>query len=275
MLTRLADNKSAMEFMENHKYSHAILFNFTTGDGAKIDGQMIKPFDFDSTKKYPVVFDVYGGPNSQDVFDAFSSYWWHQWLAQAGYIVVDINNRGNANYSRDFMKVVYDHLGKWESNDYVEALKYLSDLSYVDTGKTAIMGVSYGGYITLYTMLMHPGIFKVGIANSAVTDWSLYDDIYTERYMGLKDENESGYKESSNIENAKNLQGKLLLIHSTMDDNVHVQNTMQFLTALTAAGLDADLRIYPPGGHGAAYNFQSYKLIYEVTLEYLKKELSY
>lgn len=273
MLTKLEDNKGVTKYLEDHKYSPNNIFSFTTGDGIKIDGRMTRPFDFDSTKKYPVVFDVYGGPNSQDVFDAFDIYWWNQWLAQEGFIIVDINNRGNANYGRDFMKIVYEHLGKLESNDYVETLNYLSGLSYVDTSNAAIMGTSYGGYITIFTMLTHPGCFKAGIANSAVTDWFLYDDIYTEKYMGLKDENVTGYKESSNVENAGNLLDKLLIIHSAMDDNVHLQNTMQFLTALTDAGKDADLRIYPDGGHGAIYNLESYMLIYKVTDNYLKRYL--
>jgi dipeptidyl-peptidase 4 len=273
MITNLQDNNSVKEFIKSHKYSPTVLFNFTTSDGTKLDGEMIKPFDFDSTKKYPVVFDVYGGPNSQDVFNSFAFSGWDQWLAEQGYLVVDINNRGNANYGSKFMKVVYDHLGKWESNDYVETLKYLSSLSYVDTSKTAIMGTSYGGYITLYTLLTHPGEFKVGIANSAVTDWQLYDDIYTERYMGLKDENAEGYEQSSNITHAKDLEGKLLMIHSTMDDNVHVQNTMQMLTAFANADKDVDLRIYPPGGHGAAYSLGSFLLMHSVYNDFLKRYL--
>jgi dipeptidyl-peptidase-4 len=155
----------------------------------------------------------------------------------------------------------------------VETLKYLSSLPYADTSRSAIMGTSYGGYITLYTMLTNPGVFKVGIANSAVTSWLLYDDIYTERYMGLKDENEEGYKESSDIEYAANLDSKLLIVHSMMDDNVHVQNTMQMLTALTKAGKDADLRIYPPGAHGATYNMSSYMLLLKVYNDYLERYL--
>lgn len=273
ILAKMQDNKSVTKFLAEHKYSPVNLLSFAADDGTKLDVSLFKPFDFDSTKKYPVVFDVYGGPGSQDVSNTFAVYGWQQWLAQQGYLVVDVNNRGNANYGKNFMKVVYDHLGKWESNDYVETLHYLSGFQFVDTSKTAIMGTSYGGYITLYTMLTHPGVFKVGIANSAVTDWQLYDDIYTERYMGLKDENEEGYKESSNVEHAGDLQGKLLMIHSAMDDNVHIQNTMQFLTALTNAGKDADLRIYPPGAHGAAYNLASYMLMLNVYNDYLERYL--
>ena len=272
-ITTLEDNEGVSRFIEFHKYSPAKLFSFTTSDDTKIDGEMILPFDFDSTRKYPVIFDVYGGPGSQGVFNAFEADGLRQWLAQNDYVIVDINNRGNGDYGSKFMKVVYEQLGKWESNDYTEAMKYLSSFTFIDTTHTAIMGTSYGGYITIYTMLMHPGIFKTGMANSAVTDWRLYDDIYTERYMGLKDENSEGYDKSSNVHNAGKLDGNLLIVHSTMDDNVHVQNTMQLLTALANAGKDADLRIYPPGGHGAFYSITNYMLMLNVYFDYLEEHL--
>ncbi len=273
MISKLEDNKSVKDYVENHKYSPRELFSFKTSDGVNIDCYMIKPFDFDSTKKYPVVFAIYGGPGSQAVYNAFETNGFHQYLAQEGYIVVDVNNRGTANYGSDFMKIVYKQLGKWESNDFEETAKYLSAKSYVDPEKMAIMGTSYGGYISAYTITTHPDVFKVGIANSPVTDWRLYDDIYTERYMGLLNENKDGYVQSATMTHADSLQGKLLLVHSAMDDNVHIGNTMQLLTALTNAGKDADLRIYPPGAHGAAYNFPSYILINQIYFQYLERYL--
>src|SRR5690606_14711009 len=184
---------------------------------------------------------------------------------QQGYIVVGVNNRGTNNYGRAFMKTVYGELGKWESHDFAETARYLAKLPYVDRNRIGIMGTSYGGYSTVYTMEMYPDIFSVGIANSAVADWRLYDTIYTERYMGLLGDNLSGYEQSSAVENAAKLDGHLLMIHSMMDDNVHPQNTMQLLTAFTNAGKDVDLRIYPPGRHGAAYDFASYRLIQQVS----------
>jgi dipeptidyl-peptidase-4 len=135
------------------------------------------------------------------------------------------------------------------------------------------MGTSYGGYSTVYTMEAYPDIFKVGVANSAVTDWRLYDNIYTERYMNTPALNPAGYDSSSAVKNAKALTGRLLLIHSMMDDNVHPQNTMQLLTAMTNAGHDVDTRIYPPGRHGAAYNGQSSQLIMQVTDQFLAEHL--
>jgi len=273
VLKMLEDNNGVSEFVKTHAYSAPEYFKFKTTDGVSLDGYIIKPFNFDPTKKYPVVMTVYGGPESHDVFNSFSADIWQQWLAQSGYIVADVNNRGIANYGSAFMKVVYKQLGKWESNDFVETANYLAKMPFVDGNKMAIMGTSYGGYSTTYTLLTHPGVFKVGIANSPVADWRLYDDIYTERYMAPLNENEEGYKNSSDITHAANLKDHLLLIHSMSDDNVHPSNTMQLLTALTNAGKDAELRIYPPGAHGAVYNWQSYILASDVSFQFLERYL--
>jgi len=272
-LRTMENNAATTTWLATHAYSPAEIFSFTTSDGARIDGSIIKPIPFDPNKRYPVIFDVYGGPGSQYVYNQFAANVWRQWLAQQGYIVVDVNNRGNNNYSSAFMKVVYKQLGKYEALDFAEAAKYLGKQTYVDPKRVAIMGTSYGGYSTVYTMEMYPEIFPVGVANSAGTDWRLYDTIYTERYMGLLGDNQKGYVESSAVEQAAKMRGNLLLIHSMMDDNVHPQNTMQLLTALTNAGRDAELRIYPPGRHGAAYNAQSARLIRQVTFGYLERHL--
>jgi dipeptidyl-peptidase 4 len=273
LLKQLEDNHGVSEFISKHAYSPQTMFRFRTSDGVDIDGYMIRPFHFDSTKKYPVVMTVYGGPESHDVFNQFAVDGWQQWLAQNGYICVNINNRGVANYGSKFMKIVYKQLGKWESNDFTEAAHYLATLPYVDSSRMAIMGTSYGGYSTTYTLLTHPGVFKAGIANSPVTDWRLYDDVYTERYMAPLNDNPEGYKNSSDMTHAARLKDHLLLIHSMSDDNVHPANTMQLLTALTDAGKDADLRIYPMGAHGAAYNLQSFVLISTVSYEFLERYL--
>ncbi len=273
MIKKLEDNKSVTAFLKTHEYSPTELFRFTTSDGVKLDCSMIKPFNFDSLKKYPVILSIYGGPESHSVYNSFNRSGFDQFLAQQGYIIVDVNNRGNANYGSAFEKIVYKQLGKWESHDFAETAKYLATLPYVDPSNMAIMGTSYGGYSTTYTMVTHPGVFKLGIANSPVTDWRLYDDIYTERYMSVPKDNEEGYKNSSVMTYADSLQGRLLLVHSTMDDNVHVRNTMQLLTALINSGKDADLRIFPHGAHGAAYSFASYLLMLNVYDHYLNRYL--
>ncbi|HTR31099.1 MAG TPA: S9 family peptidase [Puia sp.] len=272
-LKLLEDNHEVGEFTSAHFYSPKVLFRFRTSDGTDLDAYMIKPMNFDSTRKYPVVLTIYGGPESHAVYNSFESDGWQQWLAQQGYISVDINNRGISNYGSKFMKVVYRQLGKWESQDFTDAAAYLGSLPYVDKDRIGIMGESYGGYATTYTVLTHPDVFKVAIANSPVTDWRLYDDIYTERYMGLPADNADGYRNSSDMTHAANLHAHLLLIHSMLDDNVHPANTMQLLTALTDAGKDADLRIYPPGAHGAAYSWESWILLNQVSFEYLERYL--
>jgi dipeptidyl-peptidase-4 len=270
-LRTMESNGATTQWLATHQYVAPEIFSFTTSDGVKIDASMIKPPSFDPAKKYPVVFAIYGGPGSQGVYREFSASGWNQWLAQNGYIVVDVNNRGTNNYGRDFMKVVYKQLGQYESHDFAEAAKYLKTLPYVDGARIAIMGGSYGGYSTMYTMEMYPDLFSVGMSNSGVADWRLYDTIYTERYMSVLGDNEAGYQRSSVVENAPKLQGHLLMIHSMMDDNVHPQNTMQLFTAFTNAGKDIEERIYPPGHHGAAYNAQSAQLIQQVEFDFLNR----
>jgi dipeptidyl-peptidase-4 len=272
-LRTLENNAAVSTWLQTHAYSPVEIFSFTTSDGAHVDGSIVKPIPFDPGKRYPVIFDIYGGPGSQQVYNAFSTSGWTQWLAQEGYIIVGVNNRGTNNYGSAFMKVVYKHLGKYEALDFAEAARYLAKQSYVDSKRVAIIGTSYGGYSTVFTMEAYPELFPVGVANSAVGDWRLYDTIYTERYMSLLSDNSSGYLESAPIEQAPKMRGNLLLIHSMMDDNVHPQNTMQLLTALTNAGRDADLRIYPPGRHGAAYSGMSARLIRQVTDSYLARYL--
>ena len=273
LLRSMDDNARVDAWLETHAYSPVKLFDFTTSDGTRLDGSMVLPVPFDSTQRYPVVMAIYGGPGSQQVYDAFDASGWTQWLAQQGYIVVGLNNRGTANYSRDFMKIVYRDLGHWEANDFAEAAKWLGGQRYVDGSRIAIMGTSYGGYSTVFSMLAKPDVFRVGIANSPVTDWRLYDTIYTERYMGLLEDNPGGYSASSAVENAAKLAGRLLLVHSMMDDNVHPINTMQLLTALTNAGRDVDLRIFPPGAHGAAWNASSFMLMYRTYFQFLEQHL--
>ncbi len=272
-LRTLENNAATMKWLETHAYSPVETFSFTTSDGARLDGSMIKPVPFDPNKRYPVIFDIYGGPGSQQVYDQFAFSGWQQWLAQEGYVIIGLNNRGTNNYGSSFMKVVYKQLGKYEALDFAEAARYLARQTYVDPNRVAIIGTSYGGYSTVYTMEMYPELFPVGVANSAVGDWRLYDTIYTERYMGLLGDNLKGYVESAPIEQAAKMRGHLLLIHSMMDDNVHPQNTMQLLTALTNAGRDAELRIYPPGRHGAMYNGASARLVRQVTDAFLARYL--
>jgi dipeptidyl-peptidase-4 len=206
------------------------------------------------------------------VYNEFEVNGFNQYLSQQGFIVANVNNRGSGGYGRDFEKIVYENLGYWEAKDFAETATYLAEnYRWVDGNRMAIRGHSYGGYMSALTMVLHPGVFQLGIVAAPVTDWRLYDTIYTERYMGLPDENEEGYNRSSVMAHVSNLEGRLLIVHSAMDENVHMQNTMQLLTALTNAGKDADLRIYPPGNHSVAYNVQSSILLHQTYFDFLEK----
>ncbi len=273
LIKSLETNIKVKDYVASHEYTPKELTSFMTSDGQRIDISIIKPFNFDPAKKYPVVLDIYGGPGAQSVYNEFATTGWHQWLAQTGYIVVGVNNRGSGGYGRDFEKVVYEKLGKYESQDFAETAAYLAKQPWVDGSRMAIRGHSYGGYTSSYTMLTHPGVFKVSLVGAPVTDWRLYDSIYTERYMGVLPENEEKYKVSAVSPYARNLTGKMFIAHSTMDENVHVRNTFQLMNALEDAGKDADLRIYPPGAHGVAYNPTSSLLLYSQYTTYLENNL--
>ena len=263
-IATLEANEQVQDFVRARAYSPTELFSFTTTDGVELDGSMVRPPNFDPSQRHPVVISIYGGPGSQQVYNEWANDGWSQYLAQQGYIVVGLNNRGSGNYGRDFMEIVYGELGRWEANDFAELARWLATQPGVDGERMAILGASYGGYMAITTLLRHPGVFRLGVANSPLTDWRLYDTIYSERYLGLLPEGDAGYEASSVLAKVEALEDQLLLIHSGMDENVHPQNTMQLLTALASAGKDAELRFFPPGAHGAAFDFASYVTMHEV-----------
>ena len=275
LLSTLEANAEVEAYVKARAYSPAGLFSFTTSDGVELDGSMVRPPNFDPTRRHPVVVSIYGGPGSQQVYDQWETDGWHQYLAQQGYIVVGLNNRGSGNYGRDFMEVVYRELGEWEANDFAELARWLAVQPWVDGDRMAIQGTSYGGFMAISTLLRHPGVFKLGIANSPATDWRLYDTIYTERYMGLLGENPDGYQGSSTLNWVEALEDQLLLVHSGMDENVQPQHTMQLLTALARAGKDAELRFFPPGAHGAAFDFASFVTMTEVYTNALCEQIAF
>ncbi len=272
-LKTLVENRRVKQYIGEYNYSPRELFSFTTEDGQQLDGYMIRPPDFDPEHAHPLILMIYGGPSSQGVYNQFETNAWIQYLAQEGFIIANVNNRGSGGYGRDFEKIVYENLGKWETYDVAQTAKYLGSYDWVDQNRMAIRGHSYGGYVAALSMVLHPGVFQVGLVGAPVTDWRLYDTIYTERYMGLLEENEENYINSSVMEHARNFAGNMLVAHSSMDENVHIQNTMQMLTAFTNAGKDIDVRIYPPGAHGVAYNQQSYLLLHQVYTRYLNRHL--
>jgi len=220
-------------------------------DGATLYAQLLKPANFDPQRKYPVIVDVYGGPHIQLVekrWDASSLY--DQFLAQNGFLVWSLDNRGSWGRGHAWESVIFKGLGKHELEDQLTGVEYLKSLPYVDGARIGIRGWSYGGYMTLYTLTHAPDVFKCGSAGAPVTDWKFYDSIYTERYMRTPSENPEGYKNSSPLEAARNLTAKLLIIHGTSDDNVHMQNTLNFLDALIRADKPYEFHLQPGQKHG-------------------------
>lgn len=263
----LEENQKLKDKLAKLDIAPPSFFDFDTEDGTKLNGWMIKPTDFDPNKKYPVLMFVYGGPGSQTVKNEFGNfnYMWYQMLAQNGYIVVSIDNRGTGARGRDFRTSTYPELGKYETMDQISAAKYLGRQSYIDSERIGIWGWSYGGYMTSLCMTKGDGLFKMGIAVAPVTTWRFYDSIYTERYLKTPQLNAKGYDENSPLNFADQLQGKFLLIHGTGDDNVHYQNSMEMVTALVDANKQFDSFFYPNKNHGIYGGYTRYHLFNKMT----------
>jgi len=248
----LEDNAELITTMSEFDLSDKEFFSFKTSEDIKLNGWMIKPSDFDASKKYPVFMFLYGGPGSQQVLNSWGwfNYFWYQHLAQKGYIVACIDNRGTGGRGAEFKKLTYQQLGKYETIDQIEANKYLGSLDYVDKDRIGIQGWSYGGYLSSLAITKGADYFKMAIAVAPVTNWRYYDNIYTERYMRTPQENPKGYDENSPINHVEKLKGEYLLIHGSADDNAHVQNTYEMISALVKANKQFDLFIYPDKNHG-------------------------
>ena len=213
---------------------------------------MIKPPQFDSTKKYPVIFEVYGEPSSSTVQNTWrGGDLWHQYLARQGYLVMSVDNRGvNVPRGREWRKSIYGQIGILASKDQADAVIKIGELyPFVDMDRIGIWGWSGGGSMTLNAMFRYPDLYKTGIAIAAVSDQKLYDAVYQERYMGLPAVNPDGYRDGSPINYAKNLKGNLLFIHGTGDDNVHYQNCEWLVDELVKQGKMFDMLAYPMRSH--------------------------
>lgn len=218
--------------------------------GEKLYGRLIRPARFKKGRKYPAVVMVYGGPHSQSVKNAWQGLSFEQVLAHRGFVVWQLDNRGSSGRGHAWESVLYRRLGKEELEDQKRGVARLVKMGFVDPARIGIHGWSYGGFMTLYSLLNAPEVFRAGIAGAPVTDWKNYDTIYTERYLGLPSENEAGYRASSPVTYAERLERPLLLIHNLEDDNVLFQNTVQMVDALERAGKQFDLLVYPQKTHG-------------------------
>jgi dipeptidyl-peptidase-4 len=249
-LVRVIDENKA-EALKQYKLGTTELLQVKTRDGFTMEAMMIKPPDFDPTKKYPVLEFTYSGPHAPQVKNGWGgpTYMWHQLLAEKGYIIWILDNRTGSGKGLESTWPVYKNFGELELRDLEDGIAWLKSQPYVDGSRIGIWGWSYGGYMTSYA-LTHSQSFKMGIAGGTVSDWRNYDSIYTERYMLTPQNNPEGYKKSSPVNFAKDLHGKLLLIHGAIDDNVHTANTIQFVYELQKAGKEFQLMLYPKSRHG-------------------------
>lgn len=249
-------------------------FSFTPAHGTSLNGWMIKPKNFDASKKYPVLVSIYGGPGSNTVNDSWGSktLMWEMMLAQQGYIIVSVDNRGTGNRGRDFKHSTYQQLGKLEIEDYIETAKYLGSLGYINAARIGMYGWSYGGYMSSLALTKGADYYSMAIAVAPVTNWRFYDSIYTERYMRTPQENASGYDDNSPVNHVDKMKGAYLLVHGSGDDNVHFQNTMEMTEALIQANKQFDLYVYPDRNHGIYGNNARLHLFTKMT-EFIKKNL--
>lgn len=246
-------NENKVPALDEYQLSPVEFVNLSASDGTKLDASIIRPPAFDASRKYPVLINVYGGPHVQNVRDEWGQdeFLWLQMMAQKGYIIFTLDNRGSYGRGHAFETPIYHQFGKVELEDQLAGVNYLKSLPYVDLSRIGIWGWSYGGTMTLNAMFNAADVFKVGVSVSPVTDWKLYDTIYTERYMGAPQNNAVGYEKSSPVNQTSQLKGKLMIVHATGDDNVHFSNTSEVLNELILAGKYPDrLMIFPGRGHG-------------------------
>lgn len=272
-LALLESNNQLRRKLQAYNLSEQEFVKFK-GTDQILNGYMIKPKDFDPTKKYPVYIHIYGGPGSNMVRNSWSTfdYMYHQLLAKNGYIVVSVDPRGTMYRGADFKKSTYLQLGKLETEDFINVAKELQTYEYVDPNRIGIMGWSYGGFMTSLAMTKGADVFKMGIAVAPVTNWRYYDNIYTERFMRTPQENAEGYDLNSPINFVDQLKGSYLLIHGSGDDNVHYQNTMEMINALVKADKQFDLFIYPNKNHGI-YGGNTRNHLFNMMFEYTLKNL--
>lgn len=242
-----------------------------TSNGIKLNGYIIKPKDFDATKKYPVVMTLYNGPSSQSVLNKWTIDW-ENYFATQGYIVACVDGRGTAGRGQDFKCVVYKNLGTYETIDQIAATDYISSLPYVDPSRIGICGWSYGGYQTLMSISHPDSKYKAAVAIAPVTDWKFYDTAYTERFMLTPQENEDGYNSSSVLNKVNNVNCQLLIMSGTADDNVHITNTMEYVSELIKEGKYCDMMLFPNMNH-SIYHCGSRAVVYAKMLDYFNRNL--
>jgi dipeptidyl-peptidase-4 len=274
LVKMLEDNGALKAKMRSYPMSTKKFRIFEGADGTDLNGYVIYPQKFDSTKKYPVYMYAYGGPGSNLVNNSFSTfdYFWHQLLAQEGYMVVCVDGRGTMGRGRDFKHSTYMQLGKFETEDQIAVAKSLGALKYVDKDRIGFMGWSYGGYMASLMITKGADVIKGAVAVAPVTNWKYYDNIYTERFMRRPSENRAGYEDNSPVNHVKKIKGKFLLIHGSADDNVHMQNSMEMANAMISQNIPFDFMLYPNKNHSISGGLTRLH-IYSKILEFVKENI--
>jgi dipeptidyl-peptidase 4 len=269
----LSDNKEFISTTNKYQFGTTTFGTVKSGN-YDLNYWMIKPYNFDSTKKYPVLMHCYGGPGRNTVDNTFgyTNYLWHNYLSSQGYIIISVDNRGTMKRGANFKKSTYKQLGKYEQIDQTAAATAFGELPYVDESRIGIWGWSFGGYLTSLCLTKAPNKFKMGIAVAPVTNWRYYDNIYTERFLQRPQDNPSGYDDNSPINFVKNIKGNYLIVHGTADDNVHFQNSVEMVEAMIQADIKFDSEFYPNKNHGI-YGGNTRNHLYQKMTEYLIKNL--
>lgn len=270
-LKTLIDNAELLQTLSQYDVPQKEFFTFRTTEGIELNGWMMKPTNFDPSRKYPVLMHQYSGPGSQQVLDKWDISW-ETYMASQGYIAVCVDGRGTGGRGESFEKCTYLKLGVKEARDQVETALHLAQLPYVDKGRIGIWGWSYGGYITLMSMSEGTPVFKAGAAVAAPTDWRFYDTVYTERFMRTPKENAEGYNVSSAFGRAEKLQGELLLLHGMTDDNVHFQNCAEYAEKLVQLGKPFGMQVYTNRNH-FIYGGNSRLHLYSTLTRFFKNNL--
>jgi dipeptidyl-peptidase 4 len=274
LVKELTGNMDLKNKIAEFRISKVEFFQFNTPDKVSLNGWMIKPPGFDASRKYPVLLTVYGGPGAQSVSNEWEgmNYFWYQMLAQKGYVIVSIDNRGTGGRGADFKKITQNQLGKIETQDMINTAVYLGSLPYIDKSRIGIFGWSFGGYMASLAITVGADYFKSAIAVAPVISWRFYDTIYTERFLGLPAENPAGYDENSPITHASKLKGNYLLIHGSADDNVHIQNSMAMQEALIKANKQFETFYYPNKNHGIYGGITRFHL-YKMMTDFIEQKL--
>ncbi len=273
LIRKIKDNSALKSKFEGYTISEKEFFTIPV-NGVELNAWMLKPKNFDASKKYPVFMTQYSGPGSQSVANSWggTNDYWFQMLAQDDYIIVCVDPRGTGLKGRDFKKVTQNQLGKYEVEDQIAAAQKLGEREYIDADRIGIWGWSYGGFMSSNCLFQGADTFDMAIAVAPVGSWRFYDTIYTERYMTTPQENPAGYDDNSPISHVDKLEGEYLLVHGSADDNVHVQNTMQLIEALVQANKQFDWAIYPDKNHGI-YGGNTRLHLYTKMTNFIKENL--